>query len=378
MKKLLIAIVVLALLFAISPFFIKQGLIHNFSNVDDYKIFSNYEIKKSAAPQPWLAASDYNKKKLSKEMTDFFDERKTCAFLVIQDGKILNEHYFEDYDSSTISGSFSMAKTVNALLIGKLIEEGKIGSVNDDVKKYVPELTQIPEGKLTIKDVIMMSGNFDWTESYWNIFSMTAESYYGNDLEKLMGKLKLRNNNQQGKLWEYQSCCTQVLGYIIKHASGKSLAAYADEKLWQPLGAEHDALWSTDKKEGIEKSFCCINATARDFARLGQLVLQHGKWNGVSLIDSAWIAQMTAADTQLKDVRGNAVDWYGYQMWRINYEGHEIPYFRGILGQFIFIIPDKNAVVVRLGKKIKRDPDDPKYQNNDIKNYIKFGLELLK
>ena len=87
---------------------------------------------------------------------------------------------------------------------------------------------------------------------------------------------------------------------------------------------------------------------------------------------------MTAVDTQLKDVRGNAVDWYGYQMWRINYEGHEIPYFRGILGQFIFIIPDKNAVVVRLGKKIKRDPDGPKYQNNDIKNYIKFGLELLK
>ncbi|HNF48310.1 MAG TPA: hypothetical protein PLF48_02940, partial [Chitinophagales bacterium] len=80
MKKLLIAIVVFALLFAISPFFIKQGLIHNFSNVDDYKIFSNHEIKKSVAPQPWLAASDYNKKKLSKEMTDFFDERKTCAF----------------------------------------------------------------------------------------------------------------------------------------------------------------------------------------------------------------------------------------------------------------------------------------------------------
>ena len=157
----------------------------------------------------------------------------------------------------------------------------------------------------------------------------------------------------------------------------KSLAENANEYLWQPLGAESDAIWSTDKN-GMEKSFCCINATARDFARLGQMVLQHGKWDSVQVIDSNYIKAMTTPASYLKDEKGNTCDWYGYQTWMINYKGHQIPYFRGILGQFIFVVPDENMVIVRLGKKIKRDPDDPKYQNDDIRNYIEAGLQVIK
>lgn len=252
-------------------------------------------------------------KRPSAELLRFFDERQTCAFLVIKNGKIVYERYAENYNKGTISGSFSMAKTVNAMLIGKMISLGKIHSLDDDVKKYVPQLTQIPSGKLTIKDVITMSADIDWTESYWNIFSLTAESYYGNDLDALMKKLSIRSDQQQGKRWEYQSCCTQILGYIIKNVSGKTLAACADEYLWKPLGAESDALWSTDKN-GIEKSFCCLNATARDFARLGQLVLQHGRWDSLQVIDSAYLAQMTTPASYLKDEHGNTCDWYGCKL----------------------------------------------------------------
>jgi CubicO group peptidase (beta-lactamase class C family) len=222
----------------------------------------------------------------------------------------------------------------------------------------------------------MMSAQLDWSESYWNIFSLTAESYYGDDLDKLMSKLKLRDKNEQGKIWEYQSSNTQILGYIIKNVTKKSLAENANQYLWQPLGAESDALWSTDKK-GMEKSFCCVNATARDFAKLGQMVLQHGKFNNQQLFDSAWIARMASPDTELKTADGRTVDWYGYQMWMINYKGHQIPYFRGILGQFIFVIPDENAVVVRLGKKIKRENVDVHEQNDDIKKYVEIGLQVL-
>jgi len=363
-------------IYFVLPYHVQMGLKHTFADVDDYKIFPNHIVEESPAPKPWLVSETYNKSTPSAELLHFFDERETCAFLVIKNGKIVYERYAENYDKNTISGSFSMAKTVNALLIGKMIALGKIHSLDDDVKKYVPQLTQIPSGKLTIKDVITMSADIDWSESYWNIFSLTAESYYGNDLDALMKKLKIRSDNQQGNLWEYQSCCTQILGYIIKNVSGKTLAACADEYLWKPLGAESDALWSTDKN-GIEKSFCCLNATARDFARLGQMVLQHGRWDSIQVIDSAYIAQMTTPATYLKDEHGNTCDWYGYQTWVINYENHKIPYFRGILGQFIFVIPAENSIIVRLGKKIKRDAKDPHYQNEDIRNYIKAGLQVI-
>ena len=216
-KKYLGIAALLVVVFFMLPKHVKMGLIHNFSDVDDYKLFDKHVIAKSTASVPWKFSDTYNKKTPSKELLDFFEARKTCAYLVIKDGKIVYERYAEDYDKETISGSFSMAKTVNAMLIGKLIELGKITSLDDDVKKYVPELTQIPAGKLTIKQVITMSGNIDWTESYQNIFSLTAESYYGDDLDKLMGKLKLRDDHLQGKLYEYQSCCTQILGYIIKN-----------------------------------------------------------------------------------------------------------------------------------------------------------------
>lgn len=375
-NKPLIVIAALAIIYFVLPYHVQMGLKHNFADVDDYKLFESNKISKSTSPKPWQTSENYNKKAPSQALLDLFDERKTCAFLVIKDGKIVYERYAQDYDKSTISGSFSMAKTVNALLIGKLLEQGKITSLDDDVKKYVPELTQIPDGKLKIRDVITMSGNLDWVESYWNIFSMTAESYYGNDLDKLMGKLKLKDDNQQGKKWDYQSCCTQILGYIIKNVTKNSIAENANKYLWQPLGAESDALWSTDKK-GIEKSFCCINATARDFAKLGQMVLQHGKWDSIQVIDSNYIKAMTTPASYLKDEKNNTVDWYGYQTWMINYKGHQIPYFRGILGQFIFVVPDVNAVIVRLGKKIKKDPDDPHMQNDDIRNYIEAGLQVL-
>lgn len=375
-RKILIAIIVLAVIYFVLPKHVQMGLVHNFADVDDYKLFDKHSIAKSTTPIAWQLSENYNKYKVSEDVKHFFDDRKTCAYLVIKDGKILYENYMQDYNKETISGSFSMAKTINALLIGKLVEQGKISSIDDDVKKYVPELTQIPDGKLTIKDAIMMSAQLDWTESYWNIFSLTAESYYGDDLDNLMSKLKLRGKDEQGKIWEYQSSNTQILGYIIKNVTKKSLAENANQYLWQPLGAESDALWSVDKK-GIEKSFCCVNATARDFAKLGQMVLQHGKFNQQQLFDSAWIARMTSPDTELKTADGRTVDWYGYQMWMINYKGHQIPYFRGILGQFIFVVPDENAIFVRLGKKIKRENVDVHEQNDDIKKYVDIGLQVL-
>ena len=125
------------------------------------------------------------------------------------------------------------------------------------------------------------------------------------------------------------------------------MSEYASEKLWQPLGAEHPALWSTDKNNGNEKAFCCFNSNARDFARIGQLMLDSGKWKGMPIIDSAFYVQSVTA-CNIPDDDGLDCDYYGYQWW-IRPEFPGVFYARGILGQYIIVIPSKKTVLVRLG-----------------------------
>jgi CubicO group peptidase (beta-lactamase class C family) len=140
-----------------------------------------------------------------------------------------------------------------------------------------------------------------------------------------------------------------LLGLIVEKATGKSLSRYASEKLWQPLGAEHPALWSTDKKDGVEKAFCCFNSNARDFARIGQLMLDSGRWKGNEIISPDYYAQ-SITPCNIPDNSGQPVNYYGYQWWLCpSFPG--VFYARGILGQYIIIIPSKNMVVVRLGHK---------------------------
>jgi CubicO group peptidase (beta-lactamase class C family) len=138
------------------------------------------------------------------------------------------------------------------------------------------------------------------------------------------------------------------LGIIVEKATGKRLAEYAAEKLWQPLGAEHAALWSTDTKNGLAKAYCCFNTNARDFARIGQLMLQKGKWNGNAIIDSAYFAE-SITPCMIPDETGNPCNFYGYQWWIVP-DSKGVFYARGILGQYIVVIPEQNTVVVRLGK----------------------------
>jgi CubicO group peptidase (beta-lactamase class C family) len=154
------------------------------------------------------------------------------------------------------------------------------------------------------------------------------------------------------------------------------VSEYASLKLWQPLGAQQNALWSLDKENGHEKAYCCFNATALDFAKIGQLILNKGKWNGQQLISEAYLQQATQPADHLKSESGSAVDFYGYQFWIIQHKGMRIPYARGILGQYIFVIPQKNAVVVRLGKK--RRTDRVGEHPSDVLLYLDAAFSVLK
>lgn len=324
---------------------------YNFSAIDDYTIFENNTVAKAKEVKTWPLASEYNKQAYPDSLNNLLEDLRTVGVLMIKNDSILFEKYWDGYSDSSLSGSFSVAKSITSILIGAAIKEGKIQSIEQAVGDFIPALAVGDKAAVKIKDLLTMSSGTDWNESYWNPLAVTAEAYYGSDLNKTATALKMIN--QPGVLHKYKSGDTQLLGLILEKVTGKKLSEYAAEKLWQPLGANHDALWSTDGSNGNTKAFCCFNTNARDFARIGKFMLDSGKINGVPVIDSTyWKQSITACN--IKDEKGIACNYYGFQWW-LDPQHSEIFYARGILGQYIIVIPSKKIVIVRLAHKASKE-----------------------
>jgi len=340
---------------------------YNFANIDDYQQFSNNEVS-IAAPQPWEEAADYNKINYPDSLNALLEELGSVGLLMIRDNAIVFEKYWKGYSDSSKSGSFSMAKSITSLLIGVALKEGKIKSLDEPVGNYLPEFKEGDKAAVRIVDLLTMSSGTDWNESYWNLFSVTSEAYYGHDLYATATGVKMKD--KPGTVHSYKSGDTQLLGLLLEKATGQSLSDYASTKLWQPLGAEHPALWSTDKEQGHIKAYCCFNSNVRDFARIGKLMLDSGKWNGTSIIDSAYWAN-SIKPCGIKDLKEKACDYYGYQWW-IDPVHPEVFYARGILGQYIIVIPSKKTIIVRLGEKTSkiRERTVPK----EVRYLINWGM----
>lgn len=373
LKKVLYALIFLGIVIAVSPLYIKRGIFRNLSDVTDYRFFDNAVVK-AGQPEPWNIGQDYNQRQPSEKHLKEIEDNKTIAFLVIQNDSIRYERYWRGYSDSSLSASFSMAKSMVSLMMGIALEEGKIKSIEDPVAKYVPEFDREGTNTIKIRDLLTMSGGLDWTESYYNIFGRTANIYYGNDVKKVIQDLRLVR--KPGTEFYYASNETQILGWIIENAYGRPLPELFSEKIWSRIGAEHDALWSLDKKGGVAKTFCCVNSNARDFARLGKLVLQNGSWDSTQIVPAAYIREATTPASWIKDENGQPVDFYGYQFWIMRHKGLTIPYFRGVKGQLIFVIPEKNAIVVRLGEYISQT----KINHHSVNSYayLDAALEVLK
>ncbi|WP_439880403.1 serine hydrolase domain-containing protein [Pontibacter sp. MBLB2868] len=330
--------------------YVYKAVFYNFANIDDNKIFEQREIEAPATSQPWPLAEKYNKLQLPPKLEKLHQDIQSVAFLVIKNDSILYEQYWGGYSDESLSNSFSMAKSIVSMLVGVAIKEGKIKSVEQPVGDFLPAFKKGDKAKIKIKHLLWMSSGLNWDESYSNPFSMTTEAYYGTNLKKIIKRLEVAS--APGEEFNYKSGDTQVLAFVLKAATGKNLSELAEEKLWKPLGAKEDAEWSVDHRGGIEKAYCCFFSNARDFARLGKLYLHNGVWNGDTIVPPAYVkASITPsgiidADTQKK------VDFYGYQWWLLpDYKGQEVFYARGILGQYIIVIPEKNILIVRLGKE---------------------------
>jgi CubicO group peptidase (beta-lactamase class C family) len=342
-------------------------------SIDEYHIFS-YNTIHHGTPQPWPISARYNKSIIASELLKEFEAYQTVAFLVIQHDSILHEEYWDGGSDTSHTNSFSAAKSIVGMLTGVAIQDGAIKSLDEPVVNYLPEFAGGNKDKVTVRHLLTMSSGINFDEDYVSPFAYPAKAYYGSDLSTLTSGYQV--TEEPGKVFKYLSGNTALLSFVLKKATGKSLSDYATEKLWKPIGAEQDAYWSLDHESGVEKAYCCFNSNARDFARLGKLYLHNGNWNGKQLIDSSFVTEaITPAD--LADENGGRNEVYGYSWWVIkDFHGHKIGYARGILGQYIFVIPDLDMVVVRLGKKRSKERigDHPK----DAFVYLEAAEKIAK
>jgi CubicO group peptidase (beta-lactamase class C family) len=374
LKRILVFLLVILALFSGFAFisgktYLFKAVWYNFADIDDYKIFNNNTVPGGNA-QPWSLSPDYNKPAMTEHLKLLLENLGTVAVVIIKNDSLLFEQYWDGYSDSSYSGSFSMAKSITSLLIGAALKEGKIKSIGEPVGNYLPEFNEGEKAEVKIVDLLTMSSGSNWDESYSNPLSVTTELYYGSDVYKTATGVKIIH--KPGTLHDYKSGDTELLGLIIEKATGKSLSAYASEKLWRPLGAEHAALWSTDYRGGNEKAYCCFNTNARDFARLGQLMLDSGKWKGNEILSQDYF-QRSISPCMIPDGSGKPCDYYGFQWWLVPYH-KEIFYARGILGQYIIVIPSKNEVIVRLGKR--RSPNKIQTVPEETDELIKWGMNL--
>lgn len=330
--------------------YVYKALYHNFADIDDHLIFHQRKIKAADEPQPWPLATNYNQLTLPQKLQQLHKELESVAFVVVHRDSLLYEQYWDGYSEESLSNSFSVAKSIVSILVGIALKEGAIQSIDQPVGDFLPDFREGAKAKITLRHLLWMSSGLNWDESYGNPFSVTTEAYYGSDLKKVIRRLEAVE--EPGQAFSYKSGDTQILAFVLEAATGQRLADYAEEKLWRPLGAEQKAEWSIDHPLGNEKAYCCFFSNARDFARIGQLYLQKGIWQGDTLVSPEYV-QASLTPSGLTDANtGDPTRHYGYQWWLLpDYKGQSIFYARGILGQYIIVIPEKELVIVRLGKK---------------------------
>lgn len=337
---------------------------HTSAYIDDYPHFENDTIKKGTTIDAWALHKNYNTVNATKTLDDINQELGTVAYMIIKNDSIFYENYAENYGKDSKTNSFSMAKSITTSLLGKAIMDGYIKNLDQPVSDFYKEF----EGtKTTVGDLSSMASGLDWVESYTSPFSITARANYDDDLAETILNLKVVNS--PGKEFEYLSGSTQLLGMVIKKATGKQLSTYLSESFWQPLGAENDALWQLDDAEKkLAKAFCCISSSARDFARFGKLYKDHGNWNGKQILDSSFVAKATQPR-----FKGEP---YGYGFWVSDYNGKHTFAMRGILGQYVIVIPEDNLMVVRLGHH--RRPETVNSFPTDFYVYIDEAYAMLE
>lgn len=302
-------------------------------------------LPKAQAPAPIT----YEFQGKPSTLKDYLGRRRVTSLLILQDGVIQHEHYQYDRNDRHRFNSASMGKSILGLLVGLAIEDGAIRSVDDPIIGYLPQLRGTAMERLTVKHLLTMSTGLAWSEgaasgAHYRRMLDLMEKTGGMDIVLAFKDLEARS--PPGSAFFYSSFDSELLGRVLAAALRKNVAAYLEEKVWRPMGAEADAVWYTDRAN-VERTNCCIGATTRDFGRIGAILANKGQWNGKQIIPTRWIDDMAASHgphLERVAIDREARMGYGFHIWRIR-EGQIA--LRGHRGQVVFVDQKTKTVLVQ-------------------------------
>ncbi|NVO57120.1 serine hydrolase [Rhodobacteraceae bacterium B1Z28] len=330
-------------LMAVNSLFSEEKIVHNFSHMNE--AFLTADLPRGNAPTwelPYGAGFD-----LPEGTDTWIDERSVTSLLVMQSGQIRFEEYYLGTAAEDRRISWSVAKSYLSALLGILLEEGAINSLDDLVVEYAPHLKGSAYEDATIRNVLNMASGVTFNEDYLDpssdINRMGRVVALGGELDDFAAALQ-DSFATPGDIWQYVSIDTHVIGIVIRGATGRSVTELMTEKIVQPLGLERDGYYITDGA-GVAFVLGGLNFTTRDFARFGQMILQNGNHDGQQLVPAEWIAEATRASAPTEPGRTG----YGYQWW-IPVDAQDGEFFaRGVYGQYIYFDQARNVLIVTTG-----------------------------
>ncbi len=320
------------------------------------KIFPNRVIAASSAPFSFPRGpkvsmpNSYVFHGQKRSTGGFLEETDTVSLLVLANGAIVYERHWLTGGTDTHWMSMSVAKSFVSALIGIAVTEGSIKSIEEPVTDYVPALAGSAYEGVSIKHLLQMSSGARWNENYSDPESdiMRFVHAFGTGASLDDFAATLVRAREPGTYHYYNSMDTQVLAMALSQAIGQSISAYAETKLWQPLGMEKDAYWITDD-QGVEFAVGGLQMVARDYAKLGQLYLNQGRWQGKQIVPASWVRDSVTPDAPhlLPGVDPEYPVGYGYQWWVPEGDDGEFCAI-GVYNQFIYVDPSKQLVIVKL------------------------------
>jgi CubicO group peptidase (beta-lactamase class C family) len=272
---------------------------------------------------------------------EYLADQRTAALVIVHDGKVRFERYGLGFDATGRWTSFSVAKSFTSTLVGAAIQDGAIGSLEDTVSRYIPDLRGSVYDDVTIRQLLTMTSGVQWTEDYEDSGSDVAQFNNAKPergVDATVSYMRaLPRLHPPGEVWHYNTGETNLIGVLVSSATGKPLGQYLQEKIWHPAGMEAAATW-LQGRTGHEIAGCCMQAATRDFARFGLFVLANGNAGGRQIVPEDWFAEATRKQ---KDI-GQPGRGYGFQWW--TYDDGAVA-AQGIFGQGIFIDPARRLVI---------------------------------
>lgn len=373
---LLVAVVVVGLwkrdditrLMAVNSLFAEDKIVHNFSYMD--AAFLSTPVSRGTGPTAELSyGTDYTP---PPEVEEWITQRDMTALVVLKDGRIVHENYYLGTQPEDLRISWSVAKSYLSALVGILLDEGQIASLDDPVTKYAPSLIGTAYDGATLRNVLNMASGVTFDEDYLDrasdINRMGRVVALGGALDDFTAGLQDRFT-EPGSQWQYVSIDTHVIGMVVRGATGRSVAELLSEKVIAPMGLENAPYYLTDGA-GVAFVLGGLNLTTRDYARMGQMFLQDGRYNGQQIVPADWVDASTApsAPTAPGAIR------YGYQWWIPADAAAGEFMARGVYGQYIYI--NRPAGVVIATNAADRGFREPGVSDQNVAIFRQITAEL--